>query len=165
MEALVESASWKRGSDAAADNEGQSRGGVRSVKARNLSQIWRKRSNIQRRQFLLRVALLQSSSSADVLVESSVATSVSVEDMIQTDVPISTRVGIQPASTGTVGSLCFNESKARDFENLTNLVLTSNAFPGRPSRESMEGLVKTLLDMCSRSDRSLPATNVQCSLA
>ena len=35
---------------------GQGRGGVRSVKARNLSQIWRKKS---RRQFPLRVALLQ----------------------------------------------------------------------------------------------------------
>ena len=35
---------------------GKSRGGVRRVKARNLSQNWRKRS---RRQFQLRVALLQ----------------------------------------------------------------------------------------------------------
>ena len=63
-------------------------------------------------------------------------TSVSVEDMVQTSVPISTSVGIQPTSSGAVGSLCFNESQARDFEKLTDLVLTSNAFPGRPSRES-----------------------------
>ena len=71
-----------------------------------------------------------SSSSSDVLVYSSVATSVSVEDMVQTSVPISTSVGIQPASSGTVGSLCFDEGKANDFGKLTNFVLTSTAFPG-----------------------------------
>ena len=84
--ALVESASVDRGSHAVADKEersrlrlradgkrghtryktywsprprrgpGFSRGGVRSVKARNLSQIWRKMSC---RQFLLKVFLLQ----------------------------------------------------------------------------------------------------------
>ena len=64
------------------------------------------------------------SSSADVPVDSSVATSVSVEDMVQTDVPTSTSGRTQPARAGTVGSLCFNESKAKDFEKLTNLVLT-----------------------------------------
>ena len=58
-----------------------------------------------------------------------------------------TSVGIQRASAGTVGSLCFNESKVRDFEKSTNLALTSNAFPGRLSRESVQGLVKTCLDM------------------
>ena len=46
-----------------------------------------------------------SSSSADVPLNSSVAASVSVEDMAQTSVPISTSVGIQRASSGTVGSL------------------------------------------------------------
>ena len=56
-------------------------------------------------------------------------------------------VGIQRACAGTVGSLCFNESKARDFETSRNLALTSNPFPGRPSRESVQGLVKTCLDM------------------
>ena len=92
--------------------------------ARNLSQIWRKR-------FTSTVpdtsgsAPIQggSSSSADVLVNSSATTSVSVEDMVQTSVPISTSVGIPPASSGTVGSLCFNESKARDIDKLTDLVL------------------------------------------
>ena len=48
-----------------------------------------------------------SSSSADVPVDSSVATSVSIEDVAQTIVPVSTRVGVQPVSAGTVGSLCF----------------------------------------------------------
>ena len=57
--------------------------------------------------------------------------------------------GIQPASAGTVGSLCFNESKAKDFEKWTNLVLTWNEFPGRPSRESVQGLVKIHLEMCA----------------
>ena len=42
-----------------------------------------------------------------------------------------------------------NESKARDYEKLTNLVLTSNAFPGRPSSESVQGLVKICLEMCA----------------
>ena len=68
---------------------------------------------------------------------------------MHTSVPNSTSVGIQPASSGTVGSLCFSESKAKDFEKLTNLVLTSNAFPGRHRRESVQGLVKTSLDMCA----------------
>ena len=69
--------------------------------------------------------------------------------MVQTSAPVSTSVGIQPTSSGTVGSLCFNESKARDFEKLTHLVLTSNAFPGRPSRESVQGLVKNCLELCA----------------
>ena len=51
----------------------------------------------------------------DVPVNSSVAASVSVEDMVQSSVPIPTNVGIQPASCGTVGSLCLG------------LVLTSTA--------------------------------------
>ena len=63
--------------------------------------------------------------------------------MVQTSVPVSYEcLESNRPSSGTVGSLCFNESKARDFEKLTNLVLTSNAFPGRPSRESVQGLVK-----------------------
>ena len=73
----------------------------------------------------------------------------SVEDTVQTNAPTSTKVGIQPASAGTVGSLCFNESKARDFETLTDLVLTSNAFPGQPSRESVQGPVRTCMEMCA----------------
>ena len=52
-----------------------------------------------------------SSPRADVLVDSCVATSVSVEDIVQTGVPNSTSVGIQPASSGAVGSLCVNKSK------------------------------------------------------
>ena len=69
--------------------------------------------------------------------------------MVQTSVPISTIVGMKPGSAGTVGTVCFNESKARGFEKLTNLVLTSNAFPARPSRESVQGLVKSCLEMCA----------------
>ena len=82
-----------------------------------------------------------SSSSTNVPVNSSMAASVSVKDMVQTN------VGIKPASSGTVASLCFNESKAQDTEKLTDLVLTSMAFPGRRSRESVQGLVKTSLEM------------------
>ena len=40
-------------------------------------------------------------------------------------------------------------AKARDFETLTDLVLTSNAFTGKPSRESVQGLVRTCLKMCA----------------
>ena len=120
------------------------------MKAHNLSQIWRKKSCGH---FLLRVVLLRfregSSTSADVPVDSSVAASVSVEDMVQTNVPLSTSVGVQPASAGTVGLLCFNEIKAKDFEKMRDLVLTSDAFPGTPSRESVQSLVKTCLDMCA----------------
>ena len=69
--------------------------------------------------------------------------------MVQTSVLMFASVGIHPTSSGTVGSLCFNESKARDCEKLTNLVLTSNAFPGRPSRESVQGLMNTCLGVCA----------------
>ena len=88
-----------------------------------------------------------SSSSADVPVDSSVATSVS---------------GIQPATAGTI---C-NESKAQHFENLTNLVSTSNACPGLLGRESVQGLVKTCFEMCAgrKSTRQPLSTNVKCSL-
>ena len=48
-----------------------------------------------------------------------------------------------------VGSLCFNESKGRDYEKLMDLVWTSKAFPGKPTRESVQGLVKTCLEMCA----------------
>ena len=70
-----------------------------------------------------------------------------------------------PGSSGTVGSLCFNASKAEDSEKLTNLVLTSNAFPGRPSRESVQGFVKSCLEVCAVDlTRQFSSTNVQCSL-
>ena len=85
-----------------------------------------------------------SSSSADVPIDSSAATSESVEDTVQTSDPSSTRVGIQPGSSGTVGSLRFNENKARDFEKSTNLV-----FLRKTSKESVQGLVKTCLEMCA----------------
>ena len=84
-----------------------------------------------------------STSGTDVPVNSSVATSVSVMDMVQINVPVPSNVGIQPSSSGTDGSLCSNESNARDFEKLTDLVLTSNALPGKPSRESVQGLERT----------------------
>ena len=87
--------------------------------------------------------------SAGVRVNSSVAASLSVEDMVQTSVLFSTSVGIQPAR---VGSLCFTESKARDSEKLTHLVLTSNAFPGKPSSQLLPRSREDLLgDVCSRS--------------
>ena len=182
VEASVESACVKRGSDAVADTQERARLRLRAegkrgqkhekqdvlepqaktrarlesrrgwrAKAPNLFQIWRKRS---RRSTVLvesGPAPIQGGSSSipDVPVDSSVATKVIVEDMVQTSVLNSTSVGIQPASSGTVGSLCFNESKARDFDKLTNLALTSDAFPGRPSRESVQGLVKTCLEMCA----------------
>ena len=53
-----------------------------------------------------------SSSSTDVSVSSVVASICVFEDMGQTS------VGIQPPTSGTIGSLCFNESKARDFEKI-----------------------------------------------
>ena len=68
--------------------------------------------------------------------------------MVQTNVTVASNVGVQPSNSGTVGSLCFNESYAPDFEKLTDLVLMSNAFPGRPSRESVQGLAKTCWEMC-----------------
>ena len=73
----------------------------------------------------------------------------SVEDTVETDVLAFTSVGTQPASAGMIGTLCFIESKAKVFQQFTNLVLTSHAFPGVPSRESVQGLVKTCLEMCA----------------
>ena len=93
-----------------------------------------------------------SSSSADVPVNSSVATSASVEDMVQTSDLVSTTVGIQPASAGKVESRCFDEIKAKDFENLTNLILTSI---GAKSRANLIGNVRSV------SDRSQLARSLQ----
>ena len=39
-----------------------------------------------------------------------------MQDTVQTRVPISSDVGMPPASSSAVGSLCFDEGKARDFE-------------------------------------------------
>ena len=50
---------------------------------------------------------------------------------------------------GTVGSVCFNESMDRHFEKLTDLVVTSTAFPGKPSGESVQVLVRTCLEVCA----------------
>ena len=72
-----------------------------------------------------------------------------VEDMVQSSVPNSTSVGIQPAKLWYSWIALLNESKARDFEKLTNLALTSDAFSGRPSRESVQDLVKICLEMCA----------------
>ena len=83
-----------------------------------------------------------SSSRTDVPVVSSGAVSRGVEDMVQTSVLDSSDVGIQPYNSGAVGSPCSNESKARDFENLADLVLTSNEFPRKPGRESVQSLVR-----------------------
>ena len=77
------------------------------------------------------------------------STDVPVKSSVHISVLISTNVGIQLANSGTVGSLCFNESEARDVKKLTDLVLTSNAFPGRTSRESVQVLVTTCLEMCA----------------
>ena len=109
-----------------------------------------------------------SSSSTDVPVNSSASASVRVEDMVQTSVLVPSDGGIPPSNAGTVGSLCFSESKAQDFEKLTDFVLTSNAYPGKPSRESVQRFREDLFgDVCSGFERSLLAssTNVQCSLA
>ena len=54
----------------------------------------------------------------------------------------------QPSNSGTGTSLCFNLSKAGYYEKLTDFVLTPNAFPGKPCRESVQGLVRTCLEMC-----------------
>ena len=91
-----------------------------------------------------------SSSSTDVPVDSSMAVSMSVEDMVQTNVPVPSYAEIQLSSSNAVGSLCFNESKARD-----------SAFPGKPSRESVQGLKRTCLEMCARQ---LSSTTMPCSL-
>ena len=71
-----------------------------------------------------------------------------VEDIVQTSVPNSTSDGIQPAKLWYSWIALLNESKARDFEKLTNLALTSDAFSGRPSWESVQGLVKICLEIC-----------------
>ena len=66
--------------------------------------------------------------------------------MVRTEVPpTSPSVGTQPASVGAIGTLCFNESKAPDFEKLADLM----SFPGIPSRASVQGLVDTSLEMCA----------------
>ena len=108
-----------------------------------------------------------SSSGTDVLVDSSAAMSMSVEDMVQTSVPDPSNVGIQPSSSGIVGSLSFNESKARDFETLTDLVLTSKTFPGK----AQQGIgAVDLTDVCSpalfneRSMQPGPSTGVAAHL-
>ena len=76
-------------------------------------------------------------------VDSSEAGSMSVEDLVQTSVTVPSSGGVQPSHSGTIGSLCFDGSKARDFEKLTDLALTSTEFPGMPSRESLQCLVRT----------------------
>ena len=45
--------------------------------------------------------------------------------------------------------MCFDESKARDFEKLTDLVLTSNTCQEKSSRKSMQDLVRINLEMCA----------------
>ena len=79
--------------------------------------------------------------SADVPVFPSTTVRTSVEDKVQTSA--------QPSNSGAVGSLGFNNSKARGFEQVMDLVLTPNAFRGKPSRESVQGLVKTCLERCA----------------
>ena len=76
-------------------------------------------------------------------VDSSEAGSTSVEGLVQTSVPVPSNSGVQPSHSGTIGSLCFNGSKARDFEQLTDLVSASTEFPGLTSWESLQRLVRT----------------------
>ena len=102
------------------------------MKAHSLSLIWRKRS---RPQFSAPIKGGWSSST-DVRVNSSVAASVSGEDMSQTSVIVSSDVGIQPANSCTVALLCFNESKARDFEKMTDLVVDCECI----SRKTEQGI-------------------------
>ena len=133
-EAPVESASVKRGPDACLRIRAEGKRGQKhnlqdvlepqaKTKARLEPRRGQKRESTQPLPELeVEVtSIIQggSTSSADVRVNSSVAASVSVEDMVQTSDPISTSVGIQPDSSGTVGPLSFDESKARYFEKLT----------------------------------------------
>ena len=91
-----------------------------------------------------------SSSSADVPVGSSMAASVSVEDMVQTDVLTSTSVETQPASAGAMGTLCVNESKAKDPREIDKSCVDIKCM----SKNHQHGidarcLVKTCVDMCA----------------
>ena len=185
VEAIAESASVKRGSDAVADNEERARLRFRAEGKRGqkhdmqdvLEPQAKTRARLEPRRGQKRestqplpeleeevASIIQggSSSSADVPVDSSVATSVNVEDMVQTYILSSTSVGTQPANARTNGTLCLNESKAKDFEKLTNLVLTSKSISRKThygidarSRENLLG------DVCSRSGRRLLARNFQ----
>ena len=187
VEALVESASAKRGSDDVADNEERARlrlraEGQRSQKhdmqdvletqaktrARLEPRRGQKRESTQplpdlEEEVMSSVPVESGSapiqgglsSSADVPVNSSVATSLSVEDTVQSSDPISASVGIHLASPGTVGSLRFGGSKAKEFEKMANLVLTSNAFPGTPSSESVQGLSNPALFVHVERDERL----------
>ena len=71
-------------------------------------------------------------------------------------------LGIQPASANTVGSLCFNESKAKDFGKCTRSCVDVECISrktqqgiGARSRENSLGSVR------SRSVRSLLASSLQ----
>ena len=65
--------------------------------------------------------------------------------MVQISVSFPSSVGIQLSRSGTLLSICFNESKARHFATLADLVLTSNACSGIGAR-SCEFV---LGDLCS----------------
>ena len=153
VEAPAESASVKRGSDAVADTEERARLRLRAddmqdvlePQAKTRARLERRRG--QKRESTQPLAELEeevtptiqggASSSADVPVDASVAASVRVEDMVQTDVP--TSGGTQPARV----------QLAKDYEKLSDHVLTSNAFSGILSRESVQGVVQTCLEMCA----------------
>ena len=137
--ALAESASVRRGSDAVANNEerarlrlraegkgGQKRDTQDVLEPQAKTRAWLESRRSPKRESTQPLPELEeevtstiqggSSSSADVPVDSSVAAGVRVEDMVRTDVPTSTSFGNLPASAGTVGTLSFDESKAKDFE-------------------------------------------------
>ena len=145
VEAPVESASAKRGSDAVADKEERARLRLRAQRERDLKhdkhdvlepQVKTREEEVSSTVLVASYAApIQrgSSSSTNVLVNSSVTPSMSVGDMVQL----------------WCSWIALHESMATDFEKFPDLVLTSTAFPGRPSRESKQGLVKTCLEMCA----------------
>ncbi len=49
------------------------------------------------------------------------------------------------AGTASLGTLCVDERKAKDFENMVNLVLVSGAFPEKPAKQEVKEVVKTCL--------------------
>ena len=55
----------------------------------------------------------------------------------------------QLASSGTFGSLCFNESKARDFDKLTDLFFDVECISRKTQQGIGASLVETCLEMCA----------------
>ena len=70
--------------------------------------------------------------------------------MVPRNVLVLSDVGIQPTISGTVGSLCFNESKARDFEKFHGCCIDVECMSRKAQQgKSVQGLVRTCLEMCA----------------